>query len=256
MWRSGNRLESTTIFTRGNMDNQQGRSQIVDQNSQVEAKALHEGSGSNNNIYPPNSPGATTYNLLDEASRFALLRDKGFLFGVRIDSNDGPRRGLRQVARYSSILPLPIQEMNNIDSEVITTENSRDSNYVHRGWSLAAVSDKSPWTLSRITRNNHQVNPKSRSITKCIIIQKLRVELSLEDLSPVPELESDFKKALTQPTRFEKSNAVYRTFEHWGDIIPLVFDMGISLTVTDSEAVAKNVSHSFTMLSARSLTPV
>ncbi|KAH7326796.1 hypothetical protein B0J17DRAFT_680705 [Rhizoctonia solani] len=220
------------------MDNQQARSQDVGHDPRVEIEALHE--GDNNNIYPPISLETTNYNLFDEASRSALLRDKGFLFGVRIDSNDGPRRGLRQVARYGSRSPLPIQEMNNIDSEVVITENSRDTNYIHRGWSLSAISDNSPWTLSRITRNNLQVNPSSRSITKCIIIQKLRIDLSLEDLSPAPELANDFKKALAQPTRFEKSNAVYRAFEHWGDVIPLVFDIGISLAVTDSEAVAKS----------------
>ncbi|KAG8712863.1 hypothetical protein FRC11_013965, partial [Ceratobasidium sp. 423] len=161
------------------------------------------------------------------------------LFGVRIDSNDGPRRSSRQVARRISTLPLRIQETNNIDSDVVRTENARDTNYVHKGWSLSAISDPSSWTLSRIARNN-QVNISSHSITKFVLIQKLRVDLSPKDISPVPELEEAFEEALRRPTRFEKSQAVYDVFEHWGDVIPLVFDMGISLAVTDSESVAKN----------------
>jgi hypothetical protein len=71
------------------------------------------------------------------------------------------------------------------------------------------------------------------------MIPKLRVELSLKDLSPIEELENDFREALNQCTRPEKSDAVYRAFEHWlvlrnrefnlylidflrGDVIPLV----------------------------------
>ncbi|CAE6397056.1 unnamed protein product [Rhizoctonia solani] len=167
------------------------------------------------------------------------LLDKGYLYGVRIDSNDGPQRSPLQVAQRTSTRPLRIQEPNSIITEVVTTEDTCDTNYVHKGWSLAALSDKSPWTISRITRNN-QVNNSSRSITKYVMLQKLRVDLSTNDISPVPALEEAFKAALGQPTLYEKSRAVYQVFEHWGDMIPLVFDIGVSLAVTDLESVAKN----------------
>ncbi|CAE6509085.1 unnamed protein product, partial [Rhizoctonia solani] len=224
--------------------------------SQAHIEVLHQ--GGNNNVYPPDwveeVRDAKSYKQLDEAAQGALLRDNGYLFGVRIDGNEGPRRGVRQVARHASTRPLLIQETNNIDSEVITTENSRDTNYAHKGWSLAAMSDNSSWTLSRIARNNRQVDSSTRSITKYIMIQKLRVDLSPEDLSPVPELEKDFREALSRPTRFDRSNAVYRILERWGDVIPLVFDIGISLAVTDLESVAKNVGQLFTTPSAGNLT--
>ncbi|KAG8750342.1 hypothetical protein FRC11_010515, partial [Ceratobasidium sp. 423] len=205
------------------------------------AQVLHQ--GGNNNIYPPDwvsgSRDITSYNQLDKNSREAFLHDKGYLFGVRIESNDGPRRSPQQAARRISTVPLRIRETNNIDSEVVTTENARDTNYVNKGWLLSAISNKSPWTLSRIARSN-QVNASSRSITKSVLIQKLRVDLSPADLSPVPALEEAFRDALGRPTRSEKSQAVYRVLEHWGDVIPLVFDIGISLAVTDSESIAKN----------------
>ncbi|CAE6398478.1 unnamed protein product [Rhizoctonia solani] len=199
--------------------------------------------GGNNNTYPPDwTEGyrdTTSYSQLDETAQESLLYSKGYLFGVRIDGNDGPRRSSRQVAQRTSGPPLCIQETNNIDSEVVTTDNSRDGNYVHKGWSLSALSDKSPWTISRITRNN-QVNSISRSITKCVIVQKIRVDLSIDDITPVPALEEMFSMALGKPTLYEKSQAVYQLFEHWGDVIPLVFDIGVSLAVTDLESVAKN----------------
>ncbi|CAE6534671.1 unnamed protein product [Rhizoctonia solani] len=222
------------------MDNEQGQ-RGRGRGGGTLVQVLHQ--GSNNNVYPPDwvsgSQGITSYSQLDETSREAFLHDKGYLFGVRIESNNGPRRSLQQAARRTSKVPLRIQESNNIDSEVVTTENARDTNYVNKGWLLSVISEKSPWTLSRIACSN-QVNGSSRSITKCVLIQKLRVDLSPKDISPVPELEEAFKEALGQPTRSEKSQAIYRVFEHWGDVIPLVFDIGISLAVTDSESIAKN----------------
>ncbi|CEL54060.1 hypothetical protein RSOLAG1IB_06769 [Rhizoctonia solani AG-1 IB] len=175
----------------------------------------------------------------DEATRQALFFEEGYVFGVRTDGNDGPRPSSRRAAQMISTRPLCIQETSNIDSDVITTANYRATNYVHKGWSLSAlsVSDKSPWTLSRIARNN-QVNLGTRSITKYVLIQKLGVDLSPVDISPAPELEQAFQEALEKPTRFEKSEAVYQVFELWGDVIPLVFDIGISLAVTDLESEA------------------
>ncbi|CAE6484447.1 unnamed protein product [Rhizoctonia solani] len=208
--------------------------------SRGSAQLLYQ--GGNNNLYPldwvEGSRNETSYSQLDENARESFLHSKGYLFGVRIDSNDGPRSSPRQVARHTTGLSHRIQETNNIDSEVITTDSVRDTNYVHKGWSLSALSGVSPWTISRIARNNQAI-PTSRSITKYVVVQKLRVDLSTDDIAPVPELEEEFRVALGQPTLFEKSQAVYRVFEHWGDVIPMVFDIGVSLAVTDSEEVAK-----------------
>ncbi|ELU37970.1 Jacalin domain-containing protein [Rhizoctonia solani AG-1 IA] len=184
-------------------------------------KELHL--GGNNNVYP--LPGQyqsnTPYSQLDELSKASLLHDKGYLFGVRVDGENGPRRGTRQVAQYTSTLPLIIQDINNIESEVTITENDRDTNYVHKGWLISALQDNSPWTLSRIIRNNCQVNPRHRSITKHIIIPKLRIELLVKDLLPIAELEDAFSKALNLPTRFEKANAIYWVFENCLGLISL-----------------------------------
>ncbi|CAE6439319.1 unnamed protein product [Rhizoctonia solani] len=199
----------------------------------------------NNNTHPSDSAeglvGPSPDAVLDEATRQALLFGRGYVFGFRTDSNDGPRPSSRQAAQRISTRPLHIRETNNINSDVVTTKNIRDTNYVHKGWSLSAlsVSDKSPWTLSRIARTN-QLNLDISSTTKYALIQKLRVDLSPADISPVPRLEEAFRDALERPTRFDKAEAVYQIFEQWGDFIPLVFDIGISLAVTDLESVAKS----------------
>ncbi|KAF8748490.1 Endonuclease Exonuclease Phosphatase [Rhizoctonia solani] len=183
----------------------------------------------NNNVYPSDwvegSTDASSYAELDEATRETLLLDKGYLSGVRCISTRSPH----------------VRETNNIDSDVVSTENRRETNYVHKGWSLSALStsDKSPWAVSRIARNN-QANSWIRSSTKYVLIQKLRVDLSAEDLSPTVELSKAFEEALERPSLFERSEAVYQIFEQWGDVIPLVFDIGISLAVTDLEPVARN----------------
>ncbi|CAE7203508.1 unnamed protein product, partial [Rhizoctonia solani] len=239
---SGNFPTSTTTTPQRNMDT--GRAWVRNsgqgRNSRGSAQVLDQ--GGNNNIYPSDwtegSRHATSYNQIEENARESFLLDKGYLFGVRIDGNDGPRRSPRQAAQCTPSLRLRITEMNNIDSEVVTTESVRDANYAHKGWSLSALSDKSSWTVSRITRNN-QLDRATRSITKYVIVQKIRVDLSIDDLTPVQALEEAFKAALGKSTLFEKSQAVYHIFENWGDVIPLVFDIGISLAVTDTEEIAK-----------------
>ncbi|ELU42965.1 Jacalin domain-containing protein [Rhizoctonia solani AG-1 IA] len=191
----------------------------------------------NNNVYPSDwvegSTDASSYAELDEATRETLYDPLTLLLdlsGVRVDSNDGPRPSSHRVAQCISTRSPHVRETNNIDSDVVSTENRRETNYVHKGWSLSALStsDKSPWAVSRIARNN-QANSWIRSSTKYVLIQKLRVDLSAEDLSPTVELSKAFEEALKRPSLFER-----------GDVIPLVFDIGISLAVTDLEPVARN----------------
>jgi hypothetical protein len=106
--------------------------------------------------------------------------------------------------------------MNEIDTEVIKTKNERETTYAHKGWSPSAISTTSPWTLSRIANNNRsQTTSDVSSITKRVIVQRLRVDLPLEDLIPVPEFEADILAALEKPTKFEKFHALYQVFEHW-----------------------------------------
>ncbi|KAF8748491.1 hypothetical protein RHS01_10815 [Rhizoctonia solani] len=191
---------------------------------------------------PKGSTDASSYAELDEATRETLLLDKGYLSGVRVDSNDGPRPSSHRVAQCISTRSPHVRETNNIDSDVVSTENRRETNYVHKGWSLSALStsDKSPWAVSRIARNN-QANSWIRSSTKYVLIQKLRVDLSAEDLSPTVELSKAFEEALERPSLLKvkwskcRGSPTYR-----GDVIPLVFDIGISLAVTDLEPVARN----------------
>ncbi|KAF8668393.1 carbohydrate binding [Rhizoctonia solani] len=209
------------------------------------ARTSHQ--NEDNYIYPSDRiegpTDASHYAELDEATRKTFLFDKGYLSGVRIDSNEGPRPSSYRAAQCISARSPHTRETNNIDSDFITTQNTRETNYVHKGWSLSALlaSDKSPWAISRIARN-HQMSSCIRSSTKYFLIQKLRIDLSAEDLSPTAELDKAFREALERPSLFERSEAVYQIFEQWGDVIPLVFDMGVSLAVTDLESVAKNVT--------------
>jgi hypothetical protein len=104
--------------------------------------------------------------------------------------------------------------MNDIVTDVITTRNERQTNYVHQGWSLTAINAMSPWTLSRIARLN-QTNHVETFVSKRVINQRLQVEATLADLIPVPEFEDDVSAALNKTTRFEKFKELYKVFEHW-----------------------------------------
>lgn len=136
------------------------------------------------------------------------------LFGIRIDDSSGPRRSAFQVAQRKSTGPIHTRETNEIDTEVIKTQSERETNYVHKGWSLPAILAKSPWALSRIANANH-VSQDVPSITKRVTTRRLRVEVPLEDLKPSPEFEADITAALKKSNNFEKFYALHQAFEHW-----------------------------------------
>ncbi|CAE6405285.1 unnamed protein product [Rhizoctonia solani] len=171
----------------------------------------------------------------DLDSNDCILRQNGWLCGFRVDNTDGPQTLTRQVASYTNgAVPL-VEETNNLLTEVITTHNKRESNYVHHGWSAGAVATISPWTSSRIDATNRH-NLEGAWITRRTLAQRLRVRVFLEDLAPVPEFEAAIEEALSQPTKFEKFQKVYHTLDRWGDVVPLEIEIGFSLSLTDKEA--------------------
>ncbi|CUA76584.1 hypothetical protein RSOLAG22IIIB_06368 [Rhizoctonia solani] len=128
-----------------------------------------------------------------------------------------------------------IEETSEVLSELITTHEKRESNYVHHGWSVRAIRTISPWTLSRIHSTNQQ-NAQGSWVTKRNLVVRRRVRVLLQDLAPAPEFVVAIEEALRQPTRFEKFQAVYRALSRWGDVVPLEIEIGSSLASTDTEA--------------------
>lgn len=133
-----------------------------------------------------------------------------------VDGIDGPQRSLRPVARHtcrSGGLPF-IREMNDIVTETIATKCEREANYVHQGWSLAAASVISPWTSSRIAGNNRP-NPDGGWITKRTFVQRISLNVQLEELAPVQGFVADVETALQKSTMFEQLQALYYTLHVW-----------------------------------------
>ncbi|CAE6399555.1 hypothetical protein ACGC1H_005969 [Rhizoctonia solani] len=181
-----------------------------------------------------NAPLPSDHNTsLNENSH--ILKNAGWLCGFRMDNMDGPQLLANQVASYIDGAAPFIEEKNDIFTEIITTHHKRESNYVHQGWSAGAVATLSPWTQSRIDATNRH-NAEGTWITRRTLALRLRVQVLLEDLSPVPEFEAAIEEALTRSSRFERFQAVYRALSRWGDVVPLEIEMGSSLSFTDTEA--------------------
>lgn len=136
------------------------------------------------------------------------------LFGTRADDNTAPRRSTIPVAHRGLKSSAHFQDINEIDTEVITTQSERETNYVHKGWSLSAISTASPWIFSRIA-NNNQANPSVASVTKRVTVSRLRVDMMLGDLVPVPKFELEVRSALEKQSKAEKFQALYQVFERW-----------------------------------------
>jgi hypothetical protein len=114
-----------------------------------------------------------------------------------------------------------VQEVDDNVTEMITTSNEREANYVHQGWSLSAASTIPPWASSRITQSD-QHNSQGVWITKRILIQRLTFNVSRKELAPVPEFEADIRAALEKPTTAEMFQAVHNTLQDWLVIFKLI----------------------------------
>jgi hypothetical protein len=138
------------------------------------------------------------------------------LFGARVDGTDGPEISMRPVARRKPGGSPCVREMNDIITESITTKTERQANYVQQGWSLSAIATTTPWTTSRMTNNNARpIDQESERITKRFTLRRLAFNLRIEDLEPIPEFETDVKKALAKPNNFERFHALYRVLHIW-----------------------------------------
>jgi hypothetical protein len=134
---------------------------------------------------------------------------------VRVDGIDGPKKSLRPVAMRTKSRGDPfVQEMDDSITEMVTTKNEREANYVHQGWSLSAASTIPLWASSRIA-NKSQPNPNGVWITKRSVLQRLTFRVLLDELAPMPQFEADMKAALEKPTTSEKFQAVHKTLHIW-----------------------------------------
>ncbi|KAF8602190.1 hypothetical protein BDV93DRAFT_217366 [Ceratobasidium sp. AG-I] len=195
--------------------------------------------GGNNRTHPQNNSDnpPTLFSHLDDTDQAILLREAGYLCGFFVDNHDGPRRSTRQVAKRATSRPVPefVEEHKNLTTKVLLTNTDRDASFTHQGWSASAISVTTPWIMSRIVKHNKAPNEDSW-ITRRMVVQRLSVNLALLDVEPVPEFEEAVLAALGKPSKFEKFQALDGIFQAWGDVIPLSFDLGVSLSITDLKA--------------------
>ncbi|CAE6447924.1 unnamed protein product [Rhizoctonia solani] len=196
------------------------------------------GADNNCNSHPPESDQGLDILAVTSLKEFQdkdiLLRNIGYLCGIRVGSNDGPQNLSRRVAKFVGNEPPFIQEMNEYLTETISTQTERETNYIHHGWSVNAASTTSPWISSHIATKN-QRNADGLWLTRRTLVQRFRLILSPEDLVAVPDFEAGIEAALQKPSVFQQFEATYRALHQWGDVVPLEIEMGASLVFTDLE---------------------
>ncbi|KAG9082058.1 hypothetical protein FS749_007144 [Ceratobasidium sp. UAMH 11750] len=100
--------------------------------------------------------------------------------------------------------------------------------------SIAAAATIPPWTASRIARNL-QFNENGHWTTKRTIIQRLALDIPPKELVAVPGFEADVQAALGKPTVLDKFRALDNVFQIWGDVVPIVFELGALLAISDTD---------------------
>ncbi|KAG8777534.1 Zymogen granule protein 16 B [Ceratobasidium sp. 428] len=179
---------------------------------------------------------------MDESEKsqiFGKLNNHGCLCGIRVNDAFVPRRTSKRVAKcndtglqYSTTW---ISDVYDSMEEVIHTRTDRDSNYVHHGWSLDAATTLPPWSVSRVERGC-QVIRRGSWTTKRATARRLAVKIPLDDIIPAEEFEAEIAASLDQTTDFERFQKLNEALDRWGDVLPLTFDLGASISITDTNS--------------------
>ncbi|QRV82452.1 Jacalin-like lectin domain protein [Ceratobasidium sp. AG-Ba] len=135
-----------------------------------------------------------------------------------------------------------IKEQDDLISETIETQKSRNLNYVHYGWSIEASSTLTLEAECRIAQD-HEANHSGQWTTKRTIVRRLLLDISPEELLCSPNFEKDVREAVGKPSLVDKYKALDRVFRVWGDVVPIVFEIGALLSISD-------LSSNFTQLSS------
>jgi hypothetical protein len=143
-----------------------------------------------------------------------MTKEIPYLCGVRVDNNEAPQSLRRQVARFVGLNPQLVQETNDVIIHNTITTTERNTNYIHQGWSADAASTICPWASSRIAANN-QSNAAGTWLTRCTLVKRFSVQVSLTDLAAVSEFRGEIEAALRRPTVFQQFEAVYRALHEW-----------------------------------------
>ncbi|KAG8777031.1 hypothetical protein FRC12_000572 [Ceratobasidium sp. 428] len=155
-----------------------------------------------------------------------------------MDGHEGPIKTICQAAIYeaddANYPESWVKDERSLTAEVVRTGCDRDSNYVHAGWSLSAIANPSPW-ISLRTPDQKLNSSAGPWITKRRILKRFIINIPPEELRPSPEFEGDIQSALSEQNTAQKLQAVCKAFKRWGGVIPLVYELGASLTITDVE---------------------
>ncbi|QRV82451.1 Fungal Zn(2)-Cys(6) binuclear cluster domain [Ceratobasidium sp. AG-Ba] len=174
---------------------------------------------------------------LDHPQLLDVENHRLVLHGIHVNDKLGPRFSDHPIAKCklddSGFWSNRAQEQERQAIEVTRTENSHDSNYAHCGWSTAALSKSTPWIKSRIAYQN-QYNESGLWTTKMIATWRLSVNITVDDILPVPGFRKDIEASLNKPTDYERFQGLNAVFERWGDVIAMRFELGTSIAVTDA----------------------
>ncbi|KAG8713595.1 hypothetical protein FRC08_013061 [Ceratobasidium sp. 394] len=155
---------------------------------------------------------------LTDSEKSYLLDSHGCLYGIHVDAHSGSRMSSNPIARCKAErlrhLPNWFREVEDTITEIIQTQTDRDSNYVHHGWSTATTTTLVPWIASRIARGQVPTLPGAWT-TIHITVKRLAIQITLEDITPVPEFEAEMQAALGESTDFHRFEKVNEAFNRW-----------------------------------------
>lgn len=159
--------------------------------------------------------------------------------GVWYSQTGGPLESSHKVATLKQPNGIRINEHNDQIVQDQYSQDEQTARYVQKGWPKPTEVAARPWDVLKPNSA-----PTSTSVwgTRRFVVKRYEVAMAPEDLTP----EASFAKAVETALNagsVARQVAAFRTLlANWGEVIPLVFEVGIYLAATGSLRPGRNLS--------------
>ncbi|KAH7332711.1 hypothetical protein B0J17DRAFT_678520 [Rhizoctonia solani] len=147
-----------------------------------------------------------------------IIKNSSILNGVSFDPSAGPIPASRPAAALSASDTGRVRIIDDSVTEDIFSDNELEVYYSQLGWPRPSKLPGKPWDIltSKKQRTRTEIWGSRR-----FMVQRMVINLSLQDLCPEESLVEAVEAALHQRTNALRIRALREFFMTWGDMIPL-----------------------------------
>ncbi|CAE6479764.1 unnamed protein product [Rhizoctonia solani] len=158
-----------------------------------------------------------------------IIKNSSILNGVFFDPSAGPIPASRPAAALSTSDTGRVRLIDDSITEDIFSDNEMEVHYSQLGWPCPSKLPAKAWDI--LTPKKQRTRAEIWG-SRRFMVQKMAINLSLQDLCPEEPLVEAVEAALRQRTNALRVRALRDVFTTWGDMIPLNVVIGACMVVS------------------------